>query len=285
MIYFIYNPISGGKGNSIRQKIELDLNKIENSVLLRTEYINHATELAQFAIQQKAEKIIVIGGDGTINEVARQLIGSDIPLGIVPMGSGNGLSSHLGLPKNYKKALQFAIQSNQSKKIDVAYFNEKPFFCTAGIGFDAVVAHEFSKSKKRGFITYISSSFKMALNYNPILAQIELEESYRPYFSITFANANQFGNNAFISPGSNVMDNQFEVVLVKPVNFIEKIKLGISLFTKSIQKQSKVQILQTNTLSLNVKNCSYFHLDGETFSLHENRIQIKLIPNSLKIIF
>lgn len=285
MIYIIYNPISGGKGNSIRQEIESHLNKLEDSILLKTEYVNHATELAKYAIENKAEKIIVVGGDGTINEVAKQLIGSEIPMGIVPMGSGNGLASHLGISHNFRKAIKFALETNQSNKIDVAYFNERPFFCTAGIGFDALVANEFSKSKKRGFITYILTTFKMAINYQPLEAKELSEENFNEYFSITFANANQFGNNAFISPGSNVMDNKIEVVKVKSVNFIEKLQLGISLFTKSIQKHSKVTILERENISFDVRNSQYFHLDGETYPLNEKRIHIKIIPNKLKIIF
>lgn len=285
MIYIIYNPISGNKGKSIKENIALQLEKIENSVLLKTEYANHATELAKYCIAQKAERIIVVGGDGTINEVARQLIHYPIPLAIVPMGSGNGLASHLKLPQKFEQALSFAIEANESHAIDVAYFNDQAFFCTAGIGFDATVANDFSKSKKRGFFSYVRSSFKMALSYQPILAKEKNQAEFKPYFSISFANANQFGNNAFISPGSNLMDDQFEVVWVKPLQFFQKLKLGISLFLKTIEKQPNVRIESRKNLEIEVRNCTFYHLDGETFSLNQNSVRIEIIPQALKIFF
>lgn len=285
MIYIIYNPISGNKGKSIKQKIAFQLQKIENSVLLKTEYANHASELAKYCITQKADRIIVIGGDGTINEVARELIFTPIPLAIVPMGSGNGLASHLKIPLQFDQALSFALEANESKAIDVAYFNNQAFFCTAGIGFDALVANDFSKSKQRGFVSYVRSSFKMAFKYEPILAKEKNQNKFHPYFSISFANANQFGNNAFISPGSNLMDDQFEVVWVKPIGFFQKLKLGISLFLKTIEKQPKVRIDSRKNLELEVSNCPYYHLDGETFELKENSIKIEIKHKALKIFF
>lgn len=285
MIYIIYNPISGNKGKSIRQKIALRLQKIENSVLLTTAYANQATEFARYCIEKKAERIIVIGGDGTINEVARQLIHTSIPMAIVPMGSGNGLASHLKLPLKFEQALSFALEANESHAIDVAYFNEKPFFCTAGIGFDATVANDFAKSKNRGFFNYVLSSFKMAFQYQPLLAKEKNQPSFEPYFSISFANANQFGNNAYISPGSNLLDGNFEVVWVKPLHFILKLKLGISLFLKTIEKQPKVHIESRNLVEIEVENCQFYHLDGETFNLDKKSVKIEIVHKALKIFF
>lgn len=285
MICIIYNPISGNKGTSYREQIEKDLQKIPNCLILRSEYVNHATELTQQAIASNPKKIIVIGGDGTINEVARQLIYSEIPLGIIPMGSGNGLARHLGLSLDFKTALNFALQHQSFQEIDVAYLNDQAFFCTAGIGFDAMVANDFSRRKGRGLLNYIKASFAMNRIYQPIQVKINEEPTFSPFFSITFANANQFGNHAFISPGSNLQDQQFELVCVKPLNFIEKAKLGISLFFKNIHKHPKVTITSQKTCELEVHNCKYYHLDGETFDMEQTSVKIKIVPKSLKIIF
>lgn len=285
MIYIIYNPISGNKGNSYRAKIEEQLQNIPNSKIFKTAYANHAEELTKSIVAENPEKIIVIGGDGTINEVAKQLIAKEIPLGIIPMGSGNGLARHLGISLDFHKSLALAINSLNYQTIDVAFFNEKPFFCTAGIGFDAEVANNFSKRKGRGLLNYIFASLAVNCYYKNIEVKFENQEYYSTYFSITFANANQFGNNAFISPGSNLMDNKFELVTVKPLNILEKVKLGISLFLKSIHKHQKVTITSISSCSLQVNNANYYHLDGETFSLTKNSVNIKIVPKSLKIIF
>ncbi|MEY2793089.1 MAG: Diacylglycerol kinase, partial [Bacteroidota bacterium] len=285
MVYIIYNPISGNKGTSSRKKIEKELQKIKNSTLLKSEYPHHATDLVLEAIQNKAERIIVVGGDGTINEVARQLINSNIPLGIVPMGSGNGLARHLGIPMNFKKALDLALHTEESQVIDVAYFNDKPFFCTAGIGFDAIVAFDFSKARGRGLFNYVKSSLRQSIAYKNIEVRLNNENTYQPFFSITFANANQFGNNAYISPNSKLTDEEFELVVVKPLSFIEKAKLGISLFFKTIHKHPKVTISSIKHCTLEVKNVSHFHLDGESFELNNNLVKINLIPSCLKIFY
>jgi len=285
MIYFIYNPNSGSKGTLNSEQILSKLNKIPNSKVLITQYPNHATEFVNEILPLNPERIIAIGGDGTINEVAKNLIGTQIPLGIIPKGSGNGLARHLDLYKPFDQALVIALKSQNFINSDVAYFNNKPFFCTAGIGFDAAVANDFSKSKTRGFINYIISSFRINNSYQSIEVKFENDKFFEPYFSITFANANQFGNHAYISPGSNLTDQNFELIKIKPINFFKKIKLGISLFLKNIHKHPKVTITSQKTCELEVHNCKYYHLDGETFDMEQTSVKIKIVPKSLKIIF
>jgi diacylglycerol kinase family enzyme len=146
MIFFIINIKSGSKSTSSKAQLIQKLNKIENSSLHFTEYSGHGGELAKLAISQQATKIIVVGGDGTINEVASELIHTKIPLGIIPIGSGNGLARHLNIPMDFKSALNKALHG-ENRSIDSLTWNQKPFFCTAGIGFDAYVAEAFSDRK------------------------------------------------------------------------------------------------------------------------------------------
>ena len=172
MIFFIINIKSGSKSTSSKAQLIQKLNKIENSSLHFTEFSGHGGELAKLAISQQATKIIVVGGDGTINEVASALVGSNIPLGIIPIGSGNGLARHLQIPLTPRKALAHALL-NKNKRIDVGFINERPFFCTAGIGFDAQVAHQFAKNNKRGLINYIKATFITLFKFKPILIHFE----------------------------------------------------------------------------------------------------------------
>jgi YegS/Rv2252/BmrU family lipid kinase len=281
MIFFIINIKSGSKSTSSKAQLIQKLNKIENSSLHFTEYSGHGGELAKLAIGQQATKIIVVGGDGTINEVASELIHTKIPLGIIPIGSGNGLARHLNIPMDFKSALNTALHG-EKKVIDSLTWNSKPFFCTAGIGFDAYVAEEFSKTQHRGFWNYIKSTLRSSLTYVPI--QIEINNQMEYVFSLSIANANQFGNNAYISPLSNIQDALFEVVKVSPLHIIEKAQLGIRLFLKTMQTHPKVATKSLNKFEFSIKKGICYHIDGESLISDETLVKINIIPKSLVVI-
>ena len=281
MIFFIINIKSGSKSTSSKAQLIQKLNKIENSSLHFTEYSGHGGELAKLAIGQQATKIIVVGGDGTINEVASELIHTQMPLGIIPIGSGNGLARHLNIPMDFKSALNMALQG-ENKVIDSLTWNSKPFFCTAGIGFDAYVAEEFSKTQHRGFWNYIKSTLRSSLTYVPI--EIEINNQMEYVFSLSIANANQFGNNAYISPLSNIQDALFEVVKVSPLQIVEKAQLGIRLFLKTIQSHPKVAIKSLNIFEFSIKKGICYHIDGESLISGETLVKINIIPKSLVVV-
>jgi len=281
MIFFIINIKSGSKSTSSKAQLIQKLNKIENSSLHFTEYSGHGGELAKLAISQQATKIIVVGGDGTINEVASELIHTKIPLGIIPIGSGNGLARHLNIPMDFKSALNKALHGEKTV-IDSLTWNQKPFFCTAGIGFDAHVAEAFSKTQHRGFLNYIKSTLRSSLTYVPI--QIEINNHIEYVFSLSIANANQFGNNAYISPLSNIQDALFEVVKVSPLHIMEKAQLGIRLFLKTIQSHPKVVTKSLDIFEFSIKKGICYHIDGESLISDENFVKINIIPKSLVVI-
>ena len=281
MIFFIINIKSGSKSTSSKAQLIQKLNKIENSSLHFTEYSGHGGELAKLAISQQASKIIIVGGDGTINEVASELIHTKVPLGIIPIGSGNGLARHLNIPMDFNSALNLALKG-ENKLIDSLTWNSKPFFCTAGIGFDAYVAKEFSKTQHRGFGNYIKSTLMSSLTYVPI--QIEINNQTEYVYSLSIANANQFGNNAYISPLSNIQDALFEVVKISPLQIIEKAQLGIRLFLKTIQSHPKVAIKSLSKFEFSIKKGICYHIDGESFISEDTLVKINIIPKSLIVI-
>lgn len=281
MIFFIINIKSGSKSTSSKAQLIQILNKIENSSLHFTEFSGHGGELAKLAISQQVSKIIVVGGDGTINEVASELIHTKIPIGIIPIGSGNGLARHLKIPMDFKSALNKALHGNHIA-IDSLMWNEKPFFCTAGIGFDAYVAEEFSKKQNRGFINYIKSTLRSSLRYVPI--QVEINNKIENVFTLSIANANQFGNNAYISPLSNIQDALFEVVKISPLHFIEKAQLGIRLFLKTIQTHPKVTINSYDKFEFSIKKGICYHIDGESLISEDSKVKINILPKSLVVV-
>jgi YegS/Rv2252/BmrU family lipid kinase len=278
MIHFILNPNSGTNSPQRRARIVADLQSIPNSKVWITEYVNHASKLTQQAVTEGAEKIIAIGGDGTINEVASALLYSSIPLGIIPMGSGNGLARHLGIPLSFKKAVDRAINGQQIT-IDAGKWNDRPFFCTAGIGFDAYVASHFASRGKRGFLNYIYSSLILLFNYKPV----NIKE-FGPVFSFTVANANQFGNNAYISPNSDLQDGLLEVIRVKPSNLFHIIFLGISLFSKKLHLNSRSEVSTVKSLTFHTTIGIPYHLDGESLLIENEKNLVSILPSSLLVV-
>ncbi len=278
MIHFILNPNAGTNSLQKRARIMTKLQSVPHSKIWLTERSNHASELTKKAIQEGADRIIAIGGDGTINEVASTLLHSHIPLGIIPVGSGNGLARHLGIPFKFSEALDKAIYGDEIT-IDAGLWNEKPFFCTAGIGFDAYVASHFAKRGKRGFINYIYSTLICLSSYKSIIINGNEE-----IFSFTIANANQFGNNAYISPESDLQDGMLESIQVKSGSLFSLAILGISLFRKNLHKRSLATILSIKNLRIQTTIGLPYHLDGESFVLETDQINIKILPASLLVI-
>ena len=278
MIHVILNPNAGTNSAKKRDRIESILVSLPNVKVWKTERENHATELAQKALAQGAERVLVIGGDGTINEVASALIYTSVPLGIIPMGSGNGLARHLEIPLSFHKALEKAL-TGEIITIDAGKWNDRPFFCTAGIGFDATVAAHFAKRAKRGFINYVYSTLLCLSNYKPI----EINGKGHLY-SFTVANANQFGNNAYISPESDLQDVELELIEIKPASIFELGILGISLFRKNLHRHPLVTISSVKSISIQSKAGIPYHLDGESLSLPTDQIEISILPAALQVI-
>jgi YegS/Rv2252/BmrU family lipid kinase len=278
MIHFILNPNSGTNSPLKRARIVANLRAIPNSKVWQTEHVNHASVLTKQAVNEGAEKIIAIGGDGTINEVASSLLYSSIPLGIIPMGSGNGLARHLGIPLSFKKALDRAINGQQIT-IDAGKWNDRPFFCTAGLGFDAYVASHFASRGKRGFLNYIYSSLVLLFKYKPISIK-----EFGPVFSFTVANANQFGNNAYISPNSDLQDGLLEVIRVKPSNLFHIIFLGISLFSKKLHLNSRSEVSTVTSLTFHTILGIPYHLDGESLLIENEKNLVSILPSSLLVV-
>ena len=282
MIYFIYNPNAGNKSNRYRQKLINTLRKIPNTNLLLTEYPKHAEEIAQKLLLKQPKKIIAIGGDGTINEIGNVLKGTNIPMGIIPLGSGNGLARHLHIPMQVEKAIHIAL-NGKANYIDVLSWNNRAFFCTAGIGFDAQVAALFHAGKGRGLVNYIKATFQALVIYSH--TEISINQSdVQNLFSLTVANANQFGNNAFISPLSNLQDALFEIVKIKKGNLWQKVQLGISLFSKVIHQHPLVEIQQDKSIQIHCQVGDYYHLDGESNQTQTNLIKIEIMQEKLMVI-
>ncbi len=282
MNYFIYNPISGNYPQRKRDALLKSIRSNSDNVVFETNFKDQEKELTEKAIQLGATKIITIGGDGTISKVAGVLAGSEIPLGLIPIGSGNGLSRHLGIPMNALYALDKALNGSPIK-IDACKVNDQLFFCTAGIGFDAAVAYLFDKRKKRGLINYLIAVFISLWKFKPIEIEIEPGKTEK-IFLLTIANANQYGNNAYISPYSNIQDGQFEIIKIKKNNLFMLLLISMRLFLKNIHKSASVEILAAKSFKIINKSEQPIHLDGEPVKMETDILQFNILPGTLKII-
>lgn len=281
MVWFVMNPMSGTTTPAQKNKIKQIVSKLPESQLFFTEYVGHATEIAQRAVREGISKVVAIGGDGTVNEVGKGLIDSNTALGIVPIGSGNGLARHLKIPLKIDKAIQFAL-SQSAVLMDVCFLNDIPFFCTAGVGFDAEVAHEFAKQNSRGLKTYARMALKSFRTYKPDTFQIDSED--KTVFAITFANATQYGNNAMISPKSKIDDGLIEMVILKPFPFGAAPIIGVRLFRGTLPNSRYIETQTGELFNLKSEKNFLIHYDGEPHQLAINELKITIKKQSLKVI-
>ncbi|MBW8326761.1 MAG: diacylglycerol kinase family lipid kinase [Prolixibacteraceae bacterium] len=229
-----------------------------------TQYPGHASELAIKASADGYDMVVAVGGDGTVNEVAQSLIGTDTPLGIIPIGSGNGLARELGLSTNIKKSAR-TLMEGKTLRIDVCSINNQRFLCTGGIGFDAQIAQLMSTVSSRGFFRYMQLVVRESIFYKPTKIRMKIDGVLldQSVFLVTFANASQFGNNAFIAPGASMTDGIIDVIVVKPFSRFWLPVFGIGLFTKIIPKLPFVDCYKAKQIDLELADTPYYHFDGE----------------------
>ena len=167
-VWFVVNPISGTTDKSkIVDLIPVYMEASRFDVKIwYTEFRGHAGQIARKAVEEGIKVVVAVGGDGTVNEVARCLIHTNTALGIIPCGSGNGLARHLFIPMNPEGALQ-VLSTCTIEVLDYGMINDTPFFCTCGLGFDAFVSSKFAKSERRGLLTYIDNTLREGLRYKP----------------------------------------------------------------------------------------------------------------------
>lgn len=242
----------------------------------------HATELAKEAAELGRDAVLAVGGDGTVNETATGLLHTRTALGIVPMGSGNGLARHLKIPMNASGAIHCLLQS-EVIKMDVCTANDHPFLNVAGVGYDAVVAHDFASRPTRGFRTYVRTVFDQWFKHKPKKYKLELEQGNfrKKALMISVANGTQFGNNAFIAPDARFDDGLMDVCILYKFPATAVPILAFQLFNKSINASKYTEVLQTSELTIHQKS-KKIHLDGEPYKLGKN-IHFKVLPHALNI--
>ena len=285
-ILFIVNPVSGlGKQKGLEWLLSegIDKDRFVYQVVY-TDCQGHATELSRKAAAEGVEMVVAVGGDGTVNETAAGLVGTETAMGIIPAGSGNGLSRHLRIPMKIKQAID-VINQAKTMKIDTATLNDQLFVNVAGVGFDAFVAKKFSKAGKRGFSTYFRITANAYRDYKPrkYIMNIDGVEITRRALLVSFANSSQFGNNTSIDPGAAVDDGFIDVCIVGKVPFWKTGFLAPLLFIKKFDQTRYVEIIRAKEVHLIRKKGKSIHLDGDPKKMGKE-LTMKINPLSLKVV-
>lgn len=285
-IAFIVNPVSGPKTkNRITKLIRELLNKeLFSPTVVVTEYAGHATQLAQQFALEGYYAVIAVGGDGTINEVGKGLCGTNTALGIIPNGSGNGFARHLEISTRMNRAVEM-LNNSEVISVDYCTVNDIPFFSTFGVGFDALVAQDFSNTS-RGLKGYIESILKDIFQYKPEQYHLQGEgiDLTTSAFLINFANASQWGYDACIAPKASLQDGWMDVAIVSEFPLIKAPELAWQLFTKSIDENHYMHTIRVKEIMLKRENeSSPVHIDGTPTQMAKD-LHIKIVEDGLKVL-
>ncbi|PJB15596.1 MAG: diacylglycerol kinase [Flavobacteriales bacterium CG_4_9_14_3_um_filter_32_8] len=284
-ILFIINPISGiGKQKVVEHLIEYYLDKKQFDVDINyTQRHKHGEEISA-ENAGKYDIIVAVGGDGSVNQIGKQLIHTKTTLAIIPTGSGNGLARHLKIPLKIKKAL-LLINKGNTKLIDTVKINEAYFIGTAGVGFDAYISWKFSEAKKRGFWTYLKIALTGFLKYQPtnyIIHYDGKEKIIKKGWLVTFTNSSQYGNNVFISPNAIIDDGLIRLMIIQKFPLIYFPIFVVYFLLKQIHQFKFTTEIVSRKITLINPNIK-IHIDGEPIIMG-NKIEVEAMPQSLKVI-
>lgn len=285
-ILFIINPKAGsGSTQHFRSLIDNTIDKnIFEITVAETAHPGHATALAQNGVTENFECVAAVGGDGTVNEVAKALQHTKTCMAIIPYGSGNGLARHLRIPRESKKALAL-INNFKSMTIDTFEVNGQLAVNVAGVGFDAFVAERFAKGATRGFLNYVKCVLQSYSSFHSFDAKILVEKNYleAKAWMISFANSTQFGNNASIAPFAICNDGVLDITVCKKIPFASVPLFALALFTNRLRPSSHVQFHKVTRTILTFNKIVPLHIDGEPKG-ECDKVEIRIQPLSLNVI-
>lgn len=283
---FIFNPRSGHNARNpyllARTRAFIAEHSLEATVVL-TERPRHATDLARQAVEEGCERVVAIGGDGTLNEVAAALVGTPAALGLIPCGSGNGLGRHLGIPGPGQGAFR-TLLAGRVRAIDTGLANGHPFFNAMGVGFDADLSARFNQLERRGLRAYATTTLGMIFSYQPERYTIRSDDARveSRAFIVAVANSDQYGNDCYIAPGASVDDGLLDLTVLRPGSLLRALPLLPRLFLGRLDGTGSVARLRAERFTIERTRPGLLHTDGET---HDSGavIEVSVLPRSLRV--
>jgi len=284
-IKFIINPIAGfwRDKSFIEELIQQRCQNLDFAIV-HTTGPGDATRLAKEAAMAGYQIVVAIGGDGTMNETASGLVGTDTALGIIPRGSGNGLARSLDIPLQPADALE-VICTGKTHRIDAGRAAHRYFFCVTGVGFDASVGHKFKTVSWRGPIPYFYIAAREFASYQPEPIRLCLEDNVIEMtpLLVAIANAEQYGNGAVIAPHAKPDDGVLEVCVVQPMNFAEFVMNAPKLFNGKADTIPMLTYYRSRIATIEKSGPVLFHVDGEA-QMSEGPFNVSVLPQALKVI-
>ncbi len=282
---FILNPKAGpSQRHDLPALIARYFGALEaNYEIWPTEYAGHAVDLAQAAAGEGFAIVAAVGGDGTVNEVGRGLLGTKTALGIIPQGSGNGLARHLKVPLGLPAALR-RLAAPTFSRMDVGIMNGHPFFCTAGLGFDAHVSQHFAQAGSRGLSTYLQVTLREYRRYRPVAVQIDLDgqQLATDCYVLAFANASQYGNNAYIAPLADLRDGLLDVCLIDALPVGRAFRVSLAMALGTLPQSKAAEYFRVARGSVRAAAPIGFHVDGDYLG-HATEFVVELLPLALAV--
>ena len=286
-LLFIINPFAGFRSKDrIPKLIDQLIPKGQyNSDIKHTEYSGHASVLAAEGVSQQYDAIIAVGGDGTLNEVASSMTNTGVPLGIVPGGSGNGLSMHLGIGRSAKRALRKIALMNV-KSMDTVKMNDRFYLNMAGVGLDGLVAYKTKLSSRRGFGPYLKGAIMESVKYKNQKYTVEINgKKYDGKFlSVNIANGSMFGYNFTIAANADTSDGLLDALMIHDARKINYLGNAWRFWAGRIHKSKIASHKMSTTIKLTTYEDSYMHIDGEGYPCPPGTFEFKIDQNSLEVI-
>jgi diacylglycerol kinase (ATP) len=283
----VLNPRAGLRARRARAALQSTLMPWDVEIT-ETTGPGHAVELARESAQRGDAAVLAVGGDGTANEVAAGLLGSETALGLVPMGSGNGLARTLGLPLRPEAALR-ALATSVVRRMDIGTANGRPFINVAGAGFDAAVGlafHEHGRrGGRRGIFTYVRMGLRAMLSYRAQVLRLDVggECFEGPALLVTFANGRQYGAEAVIAAGARLDDGLLDVVVLEDAAVWELLLHAPRLFLGGLDRFQRYRRFAATQAVLTSAQPVAFHRDGEP-DAPESRVEIGILPRALRML-
>jgi len=293
-ILFFINPISGTQ-NKLRLEKKIIKKCLANNIgfeLLSTAEDGNYAFLRERIMKDKITDIVICGGDGTLSPVISYLLNIEINVGIIPMGSGNGLAFTAKIPRSVDKALEI-IFAGKTSRVDAFLINGRLSCMLCGIGLDAKVAYDFSLQKKRGLSTYLRQTFKNFLSATPYHFELNIQniQIKAEAFFISIANSNQFGNNFTIAPEASLSDGLLDIIIVKKMSkpriiwsVFKQMKSGKTMtFEQKNFHKKNILYFQTNSLQIINPELAPLHIDGDHAST-DKKFTIEILPSAFTLI-
>ena len=286
-VMFIINPISGVyKKKNIHEKVAKYIDYVQYDYTIRfTQYAGHASLIAQQAVEQGYDVCVAVGGDGSINEVAQSLVGTETALAVIPYGSGNGFGRHLHIPPRDVKGAINVLNTGKTVKIDLVKSNVKYFVSNAGFGIDSSVARRFKHHTKRGLDSYAWAMVKELLFYfQPFYAKIDIDDTTveGEWFLFTAFNANQYGYDYAVFPFTSIKDGVLDVILMKyfPLKKLPWIVICLMLKRPDLIEEATAYRAKKVTIHGNKK--MVYQFDGDAFVYHDD-VTMEIVPQCINV--